>query len=188
MQAPLASPNGTCSFIRLQLFCVFIYGLLRMRIGLMEMWNNSPQPNALPEIITYSNCLCKRNTNYWVVHACSLLVKLLKSTNSPDIFEITSTSDYLELKVPQKSSPSLSGILNQAQIFEKCLNQMHVASNIVYAAWGLRAVIENGDKFLMSNGLTEYALSDRFIRRHNLMRTMGKRKKVEWCFLVIFIF
>jgi len=51
---------------------------------------------------------------------------------------------------------------------------MHVALNIVYAAWGLREVIENRDEFLVSTAFQSVTLSDRFIRRLKFWWTMGK--------------
>ena len=144
----------------------------------MEACNTSPLPNPLPEVIKSEDPLWKRRMDYWVMHAHSLFVKLFKSTNSPDVFQVT--SDYLLLKDLKQSSlsssslSSTSSLLNQAQIFEKCSNQMHVALNIVYAAWGLREVIENRDEFLVSTAFQSVTLSDRFIRRLKFWWTMGK--------------
>src|SRR5260370_231729 len=68
---PLDSLNGTHSLIRQELFQVLIYGLLRMRIGLMEACSTSPLPNPLPEVIESEDPLQKRRMDGLLGHACS---------------------------------------------------------------------------------------------------------------------
>src|SRR6266850_7865457 len=96
--------------------------------------------HALPELITSTKDLQKRDLDYWVLHACDWFLDIFTSTSTPPTFQITSKS--LDLQGPHEISGSQSSptLLHQAQMFNKATDQMCIALNIAYAAWALRGI------------------------------------------------
>src|SRR6266850_5716433 len=135
--------------------------------------------HALPELITSTKDLQKRDLDYWVLHACNRFLDIFASTSTPPTFQIASES--LDLQGPhdisgsQSSGSQSSNLLHQAQMFDKATDQMHVALNIAYAAWALKGIIEGRDHFLMSITCSclSVVLSDRLIRTCKFGWTMG---------------
>src|SRR5258708_994395 len=136
------------------------------------MGTTNDSSHALPELITSTKDLWKRDLDYWVLHACDHFLDIFTSTSTPPTFRIASKS--LDLQGPhdisgsQSSGSQSSNLLHQAQMFDKAADQMCVASNIAYAAWALKGIIEGGDHFLMSITCSclSVILSDRLIRIH----------------------
>src|SRR5260370_39631304 len=107
------------------------------------------------------------------LHTHNRFLDIFISTSTPPTFQIASES--LDLRGPHEISGSQSSpnLLHQAQMFNKAADQMHIASNIAYAAWVLRGIIEGGDHFLMSIACLSVVLSDRLIRTCKFRWTMG---------------
>src|SRR6266478_6881256 len=147
-----------------------------MQVCLMGTLNDSS--HALPELITSTKDLWKRDLDYWVLHTHNHFLDIFTSTSTPPTFQIASKS--LDLQGPHEISGSQSSgsqssptLLHQAQMFDKAADQMHIASNIAYAAWALRGIIEGGDHFLVSITCLSVVLSDRLIRTCKFGWTMG---------------
>jgi hypothetical protein len=167
---PLGTQNGIRSRVGRRLFSAFIFGLLRMRIGLMEIGYSS-NSTSLPNPIEHEDC-SKRQVIYWALHARSHFRELFSSKAAPHLFFIS--SDFLRLASSSAgtSDPSLA-LLQQVRLFEKPSDQMRFLSNVVYAAWALRSLMETGDRFLVSTTPHNTALSHLFIRRSNLKIMMA---------------
>src|SRR5260370_24775615 len=109
------------------------------------MGTSNDSSHALPELITSTKDLWKRDLDYWVLHAHERFLDIFTSTSTPPTFQIASES--LDLQGPHEISGSqFSGsqlspnLLHQAQMFNKAADQMCVALNIAYAAWALRGI------------------------------------------------
>src|SRR5260370_36439326 len=134
------------------------------------MGTSNDSSHALPELITSTKDLWKRDLDYLVLHTHDCFLDIFASTSTRPTLQIASKS--LDLQGPHDISGSqslgsqLSNLLHQAQMFNKATDQMHVALNIAYAAWALKGIIEGGDHFLMSITCSclSVVLSDRLIR------------------------
>ena len=152
--------NALRSSVGRRLFSAFVFGILRMRIGLMEI-RYAPSDIRLPDPIQWPDST-KRQVASWVAHARTRFRELFASNTPPAHFSITPDFHLLEAS-EDSSNPSVT-LFRLASRVDHASDQMRFLSNILYVAWALRSLMEQGDSFLVSKNILIKRLSNLFIR------------------------